>query len=206
MDAVAKGLELVQSLSSREAMMLKARPRCIISSCTVVALLMLAANVHGQGYKGFTLLNPDECVRLDKKAVLQLPVEWHKYGDFTKICALTQTKGQPAKVSIISVWVEEYYDTVPSDAPWEKFPLPLIVDDHFQKIGKLPEIYPMDQPRELDVYYGKWQSDMPTEIMVDVYNPAVSGNYYYDPLIWNTAKGTYGMKSEEAKYGSRHKR
>src|SRR5512135_3703092 len=154
-------------------MMLKARRCYTICLFLVAAAFLFPLNVHGEGYKGFLLLNPDECVPLDKKVVLQLPAEWHKYGDFVKICGLTEKKGQPAKVSIISVWAEEYYDTLPSDAMWEKFPLPLIVDERFRKIGKLPELYPMDQPRELDVYYGKWQSGVPAEIRVDVYNPAV---------------------------------
>jgi hypothetical protein len=185
--------------------MLKAPRCCIVSLFLFVALLMLTPSTYGKGYKGFLLLNPDECVALDNKIVLQLPAEWHKYGDFIKICGLTQKKGQPAKVSIISIWVENYYDTLPSDAMWEKFPRPLIVDDRFRKIGQLPELYPMDQPRELDVYYGKWQSGIPTEIRVDVYNPAVSGDYYYDPLTWSKDKETYQMKSEERTYG-RHRK
>ncbi|HME42795.1 MAG TPA: hypothetical protein VKF36_06895 [Syntrophorhabdales bacterium] len=183
--------------------MLKAHRCYAICLFLMVAAFLLTSNVHCEGYKGFLKLNPDECVPLDKKIVLQLSAEWHKYADFVKICALTQKKGQPAKGSIISVWVEEYYGTLPSDAMWEKFPLPLIVDDHFQKIGQLPELYPMDQPRELDVYYGKWQLGMPTEIMVDVHNPAVSGDYYYDSLIWNKDRGTYEMKSEGERYGRR---
>jgi hypothetical protein len=63
----------------------------------------------------------------------------------------------------------------------------------------------MDQPRELDVYFGKWQSGMLTEIRVDVYNPAVTGDYYYAPLIWNKNSGVYEMKSgeKEKTYGHR---
>jgi len=176
--------------------------------CLLIILsIVLASNstTFGKGYKGFQLLNPDDCVPLDKKTVLQLPAEWHKHADFVKICELKQKNGQTAKVSIISVWVQDYYQTLPSDAPWEKFPLPLILNERFLQIGRLPELYPMDQPRELDVYFGKWKSGLPTEIMVDVYNPAVGGDYYYAPLIWSKTGNVYEMKSgkKERTYGHR---
>lgn len=181
------------------------RRGCTICLFLVAAAFLLTPPAHGEGYKGFLKLNPDECAPLEKKVVLQLPAEWHKYAAFVKICDLTQKKGQPAKVSIISVWAEDFYVAQPAGATWREFPRPLIVDDRFRKIGQLPELYPMDQPREPDVYYGKWQSDIPTEIRVDVYNPAVSRDYYYAPLIWNKDKEGYQMKTEERTYGKQRK-
>jgi len=169
---------------------------------------VLVSNSYGKGYKGFKLLNPDECSQLDKKVVSQLPVEWHKYADFVKICKLKEKGNTDAKVSIISIWINDYYDTtVPTGAPhiWENFPLTLIVDSNLHIIGKLPEIYPMNDITSPDVYYGKWKSGIPTEIRIDVNNPAVEGDYYYSPLIWDIKSLNYKMKSKEVTYGRRPK-
>jgi hypothetical protein len=42
-------------------------------------------------------------------------------------------------------------------------------------------------------------------IRIDVYNPTVSGDYYYAPLIWNEKDGQYHMKTKESKSGKRPK-
>ncbi len=165
--------------------------------------MTVSANCLANGYRGFKLLNPDECTPLDKKTVMQLPEEWHKYSDCIKICELKRKKSTNARVSIISIWAHDYYKKLPADAPWERFPRPLIVDDRIRKIGELPKLYPFDQPCDLDVYYGRWRSGMPGEIRIDVLNPAVEGDFYYEPLIWNEKTGSYEMKSKEAKYGRR---
>ena len=185
--------------------MLKARRRYTISLFLTVAAFLLTSNVHGEGYKGFLKLNPDECVPLEKKVVLQLPAEWHKYGDFVKICGLAQKKGQPAKVSIISVWAHDYYATLPAGTLWEDLPRPLIVDSSYRELGLLREVYPAEPPRDLDVHYGRWEAGMPTEIRVDVHNPAVDGNYFYTPLKWNEQNGRYEMKSKGVTHGVRQR-
>lgn len=185
--------------------MLKARRCYTICLFLVAATFLFTLNVHGEGYKGFLKLNPDECVPLDKKVVLQLPTEWHRYGDFVKICGLTQKKGQPAKVSIVSIWADDFYDAQPAGAKWGNFPRPLIVDAGYRQLGQLPELYPTHQESELSVYYGKWRSGTPEEIRIDVYNPAVDGDYYYAPFMWNTKQGRYEMKKggNERTYGRR---
>ncbi len=185
--------------------MLKARRCYTICLFLVAAAFLLTPIAHGEDYKGFLKLNPDECVRLDKKIVLQLPNEWHKYADFVKICGLTQKKGQPAKVSIISVWAHDYYATLPAGTLWEDLPRPLIVDSGYHEIGLLREVYPADPPRDLDVHYGRWGAGMPTEIRVDVHNPAVEGNYFYAPLTWNKKSNRYEMESKEIRYGIRRR-
>ena len=165
----------------------------------LVTLFVLTPSVHGKGYKGFLLVNPDECVPLDKKVVLQLPAEWHKYSDFVKICGLTPKKGQSAKVSVISIWADDYYETQPASAKWEEFPRPLIVDRSYRQLGQLPELYPTHQESELSVYYGRWRSGIPEEIKIDVYSPAVGGDYYYAPFVWNSSQRRYEMKMGEDK-------
>ena len=183
----------------------KAR-RCYTICLFLVATAFLFISVaRSESYKGFLKLNPDECVPLDKKVVDQLPADWHKYGDFVKICGLPQKKGQPAKVSIISVWAHDYYATLPAGTLWENLPRPLIVDSSYREIGLLREVYPADPPRDLYVHYGRWEAGLPTEIRVDVHNPAVDGDYFYAPLKWNKKSGRYEMKSKEVTYGIRRR-
>ena len=38
------------------------------------------------GYPGFPELKPTFCALLDKKEADKLPVPWHKYRDFIKVC------------------------------------------------------------------------------------------------------------------------
>jgi len=162
-------------------------------------------SVHGDVYPGFLLLNSSKCSPLDKDSVLKLPNEWHKYGDFVKICGLRARKAKTAKIFIVSIWVLDYYKDKSPEALWEKFPLPIIVNSDFKQIGQLPRIYPMDHVVESFVYYGKWKSGFPHEIRVDLFNPTITGNYYFMPLIWNTEVGNYKMKSDEPIYGKRPK-
>jgi hypothetical protein len=175
------------------------KPGRFCCSLTVLfcSVLIVAWHVHGAGYQGFSLLSPDECDPLDKNIVLKLPAEWHKYAGFTRICELKQKKGSPAKVLIISVWAHDYYATLPKGTLWEDLPRPIIVDNTCHQIGMLPEVYPADPPRDLDVYFGRWGSGIPTEIRVDAHNPALDGNYFYAPLRWNKKSGCYEMKSKE---------
>ncbi len=174
----------------------------ILLLCTVLATVL---NARGEGSQDFILLKPNDCVPLDKKVVLQLPNKWRKYAGFVKICGLKRKKADTANVSLISIWVNDYYATLPPNAPSEECPLPLIVDKTYRQIGQLPELYPTDPPRELDVRYGKWNSGMPMEIRIHVYNPAVTGNYDYAPLIWNKSQRLYQMKKsgKEKIYGDR---
>jgi hypothetical protein len=138
----------------------------------------------GGASQGLEKLNPANCLKLDEKSRTRLPESWRKYAAFTKYCPI-KPQSDKANVSIITVWVKDYYDSRSSDAGWETFPKPLIVDRDMNKIGELPELYPVDEPREIDILVGKWQSGIPTEIKVDVFNPAVSGDYFYPPIRFN---------------------
>ena len=169
-----------------------------------ILLLAITALCYGSGYKGFKKLNPDDCLLLDKISIVsQLPEQWHKYSNFVKICKLKQNESSIGQVSIISIWAHDYLDTLSPNAPWENFPLPIIIDSHFKQIGQLSELYPSDYVTDLNIYYGKWQFDLPAEIRVDVENPAVSGDYYYPPLIYNKKSGYYEMKGKVTINGRR---
>lgn len=181
--------------------------RYVVSLFVFFFALAFVSSAHSEGYRNFLLLNPDDCVPLDKKVVMQLPAEWHKYAGFVKICGLKRKEDREASVSIISVWAHDYYDSLPEGALWKDFPLPLIIDKAFLRIGELPELYPTGDIITVNLYYGKWRGHIPTEIMVDVINPAVEGNYFYAPLVWNKQNRVYQMKKGKGiTYGSRPRR
>ncbi|WP_136515120.1 hypothetical protein [Geomonas edaphica] len=158
-----------------------------------------------EGYIGFTELKPRDCVVIDPQRAIKLPASWHKYLTFTKICPLKKEQSSKAVVSIISVWAEDYLNTKQAKV-WEDFSYTIIVDDRMNVVGTLPEIFPTDAPAEPAVYFGKWKSEVPTEIRVDVYDPTVAGEHYYEPLIWNEKQKRYYMTDKEPKSGPRPKR
>jgi len=167
-------------------------------------VLAISSTAYGNEYSGFTKLDPSQCVPLNKEQVVsQVPDQWHKFAGFIKVCPLKQGKTGFAHVSILSIWAHEYLESQPPNAPWQGFPLPIIINNHFERIGQLSELYPSDWVTDLKVHYGKWQHNIPTEIRVDVENPAVSGDYYYAPLIWNEKRGSYLMRSKETINGRR---
>jgi len=160
----------------------------------------------GNGYGRFTKLDPKKCIKADATVMSQLPSDWQKYKRFVKICPLTKNKIN-SDVSIISIWVNEYFDAkYPPLAThqWEQFPAPVIMDKMLHKIGSLPELFPDDDITSSIVYYGKWHGGIPTEIRVDVENPAEGGDYYYSPIVYNSNNGVYEPKNKEIIHGKRH--
>lgn len=156
-------------------------------------------------YEGFRKLDPASCYALDGESRGKLPASWRVYAPYTRLCPLREAADKTAKAFIVSVWAEEYYTNKLTDSQLEIFPKPMIVDQRGNKIGELPELYPVDEPRELDVYYGKWKLGWPTELLVDVYNPAVSGDYYHPRIVYNLDRGMYTMKNSGVTYGRRHR-
>lgn len=156
------------------------------------------------GYPGFKELNPKSCVPLNSALVGKLPSDWKKYEVYITICPLAKDSQSPAKVSVVSIWANEYLDSI-GKTVWENFPLPLLVDETLKETGKLPEIFPMDSRTEPIIYYGKWKSGLPTEIRVDIHNPTVSGDYYYLPLTWNAKARRYDFIDKEPRFGPRPK-
>ena len=161
-----------------------------VTAITTIFFILFVAPCSFCGtttYQGFKLLREADCKPMERASLVSLPPEWQKYAGFVKACNLKETATSVTNVSVVSIWVNDYYETNFPKGPhkWEHFPLPLIIDSNLQKIGQLPEIYPLDDITSPDIYYGKWQNGIPKEIKVDVRNPAEGGNYYYKPLIWN---------------------
>jgi hypothetical protein len=173
---------------------------------TFVFVFLLFSNTYAAKYPGFKEINDKECVILDNADIQKLPSSWHKYNGYIKKCSLKQNKSSRITVWLVSVWANDYLDDKKCNM-WEDFPHAIFIDDQFNQIGTFPEGYPMgSSPTEPFVYYGKWKKGIPTEIRIDVYNQAVSGDYYYAPLIWNEKIKKYEMKDVEEKSGKRPKK
>jgi hypothetical protein len=174
---------------------------------TIFVFLMLTVSIcNGNGYRGFTKLDPQKCTKADARIMSQLPSDWQKYNGFVKICSLKKDNTN-SNISVISIWVDEYFEArFPPPAPhqWEEFPIPVIVNGDLQIVGTLPEIYPIDDITSPIIYYGRWQGEIPTEIRIDVENPAEGGDYYYKPIIYNRNEGRYEIKNKEIIHGKRH--
>lgn len=156
------------------------------------------------GTKEFRQLSEQDCSPLTREDLLKLPLEYRKYAGFVKTCSLKQAgSGSDWRTALISIWAHDYLIPKGETATWEDFPPALLVDSNFKTVGKLPELYPMDWVTHLVISYGKWHNGRPTEIRVDVSNPAVSGDYYYAPLQWKQAEGRYEMKNQQPTTGTR---
>ncbi|UXH80612.1 hypothetical protein [Roseateles amylovorans] len=144
-------------------------------------------------------LTPTSCKPLSAEEGKHMPDAWGPYLGAARRCDLTPAGG-PAQVSLISVFVEDFYRGKPDNAPWENFPKPMLVDRDFRCLGGLRELYPYDQPRELQLRHGLWKAGVPQEIRVQVSNPAVGGDYALPVLRWDAQQHLYqasGPKTDE---------
>jgi len=167
----------------------------------VVVVLGIASVLFAGKISDFDLLNSESGVLLSPPERILLPLEFQPFVSFVRKYELKTRAAGSTKVSILSISINDYYrhQTVmaPLDAPYVNFPLPIILDTAFRILGKLPELYPNNDVSSLQVFYGRWNSDIPCEIRLKVQNPAVGGDYEYHPLVWNPKKKQYQMKNEE---------
>lgn len=176
----------------------------LISMTQLLFLLFSSSSSFAGAYPGFKELKPKMCVTLNSGMVGRLPSDWKRYEPYIKMCPLAKASESPAKVSVVSIWANDYLDSK-GKTIWENFPLPILVDENLKQIGNLPEIFPMDSRTESIIYYGKWKSGLPSEIRVDIHNPTVSGDYYYLPLTWNDKTKRYDFIDKEPRFGHRPK-
>lgn len=175
----------------------------IFTFCTLSFFFQVCCHA---GPANFKVLDEEKCTQLTQDDTLKLPVAYHRYVEFLKLCKFQKNNGGEQSASgLISIWAHDFTRSKGERSAWEDFPPSVLVDGSFKVIGKLPELYPMDWATHLAVSYGKWHAGRPEEIRVDVTNPAVSGDYYYAPLRWNRAKERYEMTSQEPIPGKRHK-
>jgi hypothetical protein len=135
-------------------------------------------------------LDAGACSPLSAEDKARLPAAWQPYLAFTRRCEMAAPAAS-AQVALISIFTLEYYEGKPDDAPWEKFPTPLLVDREFRCLGGLSQLFPWDQPAMLEIRHGRWKGGVPQEIRIHVDNPAVSGPYDLPTLQWNASQRRY---------------
>ena len=136
------------------------------------------------------VLLPEACVSLSVEDRARLPRPWKPYVEAVRRCELA-APGAQSQIALISVFAEEYYRGRPSNAPWEDFPKPLLVDRDFRCVGGLRELFPHDQPRALTLRVGLWRKGIPQEIRGQVDDPAVGGGYVLPVLRWSEVDHRY---------------
>lgn len=153
----------------------------LVAVCTFFPTFRVNAKEH----RGQELLKPETCETISPHQMGKLPPGWRKYLGYIKACSILKSRAQ--EITLISIWIQDYFNSrYPKDvAPsMENFPLPIIVDQVFKVLGTLPEYYPDDPPRELDLYYLLKQGS-PPDLYVKVHNPGAGGDYSYPPMRWN---------------------
>ena len=156
--------------------------------------------------RDFVTLAPAACLPVEPSAVL--PGDMEPYRASVRACPLVQALPSPspaataatahAKVRLLSVFTDDYYKALPADAPWQNFPLPILVDDTGRCVGRLAHLFPVDPPQELSISAGRWQRGVPHELRLKVRSPAVGGNYALPSLHWNARAGTYAATAPQA--------
>lgn len=153
----------------------------------------------------FKELQEKECGAVDPYLVMKLPKSFAKYANWAKACPLRKEDNSKAHIYIISIWSESYYESQVGDAKniLEHFPRPIIMDGKCTLLGELPELFPVNDTTFPRIYFGRWVSGIPTEIHVDVSNPAVDGDYFYPPIVWDGNQRKYFSTSGEVTHGQR---
>ena len=160
--------------------------RCLLWVICTAASAFYACSAQAEGW---ITLEASTCTPVD--ASTALPESWSKYRGSTRLCALTRQQNQIAKVSLLSVFVDDYYAGLPKDAPWESFPLPMLIDPSGRCLAQMPHLFPSDPPNQLVVRAGGWKQGTPTLLRLDVLSPAVGGNYSLPSLKWDAQSKRY---------------
>jgi hypothetical protein len=140
----------------------------------------------------FQTLSDKTCVSIAASPVkITLPLQWQPYMSSVRVCPLTRMANDRPAIFLVSVFIEDYYRDKPMDAEWDKFPKPVFFNAAGQCVARLPDLFPTEPPRDLEISYGHWQGNIPGEIRTHVSNPAVGGDFELPVLKWNEAKLHY---------------
>lgn len=96
------------------------------------------------------------------------------------------------------MFTNDYYRNLPAYAPWERFPLPLLLDKAGRCLAQLPHLFPADPPEVLEVRPGRWRKGLPQEIQLHVRSPAQGGGYRLPTLRWDAKARVYRADSAKA--------
>lgn len=157
-----------------------------LRACLLASLLACAWPTQAAG--DFITLSAAQCQAATTDT--PLPADMGPYRAAIKVCSLARGAQQP-QIRLFSVFTDDHYKNLPADAPWEKFPLPVLVDAAGRCVGRLPHLFPVDPPQELVVSAGQWRRGLPHELRLKVLSPAVGGNYQLPSLRWNAQTQAY---------------
>lgn len=172
------------------------RTRVKIQVAIVAFSLLASAQVKSGSPKAAQLrLDSSACAPVPQDKSAWVPEGWAPYLAFVKLCGvgLQQTPG----LYLLSIWADDYYKTLPPSAPAVKFPKPLLLSQEGRKIGELPVLFPRDPPRTLEPIFMRWVGNFPYEIKLWLDDPAVLGDRYLPPLLWDTTSGQFVQQSRK---------
>lgn len=147
--------------------------------------------------KDFQRLSDKSCVAYaEAKLKPTLSPAWQPYLAATRVCPLVKKAGDKPEIVLVSVFSDDYYRNKPMDAVWENFPKPIFFNKDGNCVARLPDLYPTEPPRDLEITYGHWKNSIPQEIRTHVLNPAVTGDYDLPKLIWDEKTHQYNPLGE----------
>ncbi|CAN7452341.1 hypothetical protein [Acidovorax sp. LjRoot117] len=159
--------------------------------CTASFAWACAAQAHD-----FVTIAPAACTPVEQG--MGLPADMAAYRAAVKVCPLAQPTAPhtaQAQVRLLSVFTDDYYKALPADAPWQNFPLPMLIDATGRCLGRIGHLFPADPPQELTISAGRWQRGIPHELRLKVRSPAVGGDATLPSLHWNARSGGYAAKN-----------
>jgi len=162
--------------------------RALVRSPLLACALLTLPAAPALAGNDFVTVAAAQCQAVD--ATVALPADMEPYRSAVRVCSLARP-AQPVKVRLVSVFTDDYYKHLPADAPWQRFPLPVLLDDTGRCLGRIPHLFPVDPPQELVVRAGQWRRGIPHELRLTVLSPAVGGNYRLPSLRWNPKAQTY---------------
>jgi len=145
-------------------------------------------------------LNLDSCVSLPSDKRSWLPKEWQPFKPFVKLCPVGMSN--VPGLYVMSVWADDFYLSQPAGSPAVRFPKPVLFRPDGKGVGEFPVGFPRDPPRTLDPIFIKWSGNFPHEIKLWLQDPAVLGDRYLPPLVWNEKTGRFSQKA--GKKGAAH--
>ena len=165
------------------------------------ALTACALASPNPGASSFHTLSPAQCIT-PSKAGYGGPqtAGWGTYKTYIRACPLGASAKTPAKLWLLTVFAQLYLKDHPGETTWPDFPRPLLVTADGHCLARLPELFPFDEPRTLNLRYGPSVDGMPAEIRVHVSNPAVGGDYDLPVLRWAPAQHAYVAQDATDEY------
>ncbi|RUL76178.1 hypothetical protein [Dyella choica] len=166
-----------------------------------MALLGCAQALPSPASSSFHTLSPAQCAPPAKAGYDgPLAAAWGAYKPYVRACPIAASGKAPAKLWLLTVFAQPYLDDHPGETAWPDFPRPLLVTADGHCLARLPELFPFDEPRSLQLSYGPLLDGMPNEIRVHVSNPAAGGDYDLPLLRWVPSQHAYIAQNATDEY------